>query len=391
MVWMLRISLGFALLQGGWIVSAQEPATIDNEPAVRFEQAKGYFHYAAFCRTPKEFSAQAPKSGLPLDQIEFGIGWYVKATVMRAAGGASPEIDGRIVISPHHVRFMPANPESADQYFDLPRADAELKRSPGQSGAVLHGNDVVVKFQFRKICLTCASGTPVPPGESAPLVEQEFALFDDTLKNFESGWRKTYRLSKGGSTDLASENQPAAASRPAAHAKASSGLTPSASPAMSFAPSTAGLPSKPVTPAADSRIAGTAANSKFTSALKTSGPAVLGTPKGRPVKIASGTADGLIIKKIPPQYPLEAKLVRLEGTVVVRAVIDQSGEVSEVNALSGPPLLESAAVDAVKQWQYKPFAVNGQPVDVETTIEVVFALDRSQSSGRGKTRASDQR
>ena len=104
----------------------------------------------------------------------------------------------------------------------------------------------------------------------------------------------------------------------------------------------------------------------------------------KPVRIASKAADGRLIKKIPPEYPLEAKLVRLEGTVVLRAVIDRSGDVSEVFALSGPPLLESAAVDAVKQWQYRPFSVNGQPVDVETTIDVCFALDGSHPAPRAQ-------
>jgi protein TonB len=110
---------------------------------------------------------------------------------------------------------------------------------------------------------------------------------------------------------------------------------------------------------------------------------VIGGPKAKPVKISS--ADGLLVKKVPPDYPLEAKLVRLEGTVVLRAVIDSSGEVAEVNAVSGPPLLESAAVDAVKHWQYRPYAVNGRPVDVETTIAVVFALDGTHPVNRAQS------
>jgi len=104
----------------------------------------------------------------------------------------------------------------------------------------------------------------------------------------------------------------------------------------------------------------------------------------RRVKIASEAANGLLVRKIPPPYPLEAKLVRLEGTVVLHAIIDKTGEVSQVNALSGPPLLESAAVGAVKQWQYRPYSMNGQSVDVETTIKVVFALDGSHSTARAQ-------
>ena len=105
-------------------------------------------------------------------------------------------------------------------------------------------------------------------------------------------------------------------------------------------------------------------------------------PVVRTVKIPAGRATGMLVKKVEPVYPLEAKVVRLEGTVVLRAVIDTTGEVAAVGALSGPPLLESAAVAAVRQWQYRPYTVNGQPVEVETTIQVVFSLDGSQQASR---------
>lgn len=374
---MLRISLPVALLLTGWlhvgsILRAQEPATIDSEPAVRFEQSPGYFHYAAFCRTPKAFTAQMPKSGLPLDQIEYGIGWYVRGSVTRtagAAGVASPEVDGRIVVSPHHVRFVPSSPQFAGQYFDIPHGEVELEHSPGHPDAVLKGKDVALSFQLRKICLTCQVGAPVPPGLNAALLDQEFALLSDTLTQFESGWRKTYRLSKGGSAEVASGNRPASTEHPARESKRPGNSDPAESPAISFEPS------KQVNPA-----------SLATSHTRASiSPPTMGLPSARPVRITSGAADGLLVKKVPPSYPLDAKLVRLEGTVVVKAVIDRSGEVSEVNALSGPPLLESAAIDAVKQWQYRPYAVNGEPVDVETTIEVVFALDGSHPAPRGQS------
>ncbi len=371
---MLRISLPFALLlcglvHDGPILRAQEPATIDSEPAVRFEQSPGYFNYAAFCRTPKEFSAQIPKSGLPLDKIEFGIGWYVTATVTRTTG-ASPEVDGRIVVSPHHVRFMPRNPQFADEYVDFPRGEVEFKHSPGEPDASLRSKDVVLNFRFSKICLTCAPGTPVPPGSNAALLEREFALLGETLTQFESGWRTTYRLSKGAPVDSLSRNQPASvaastAPRPSPERKTSSASPAEVSPVVSF------VPPKPEA----------AANP---AATKASAPLVIRASKGRPVKISS--ADGLLVKKVAPEYPLEAKIVRLEGTVVLRTVIDKTGEVSSVYALSGPPLLESAAVEAVKQWQYRPFSMNGQPVEVETTVEVVFALDGSQPTIRAQSR-----
>jgi TonB family protein len=372
---MLRISLPFALflcglVHDGPMLRSQEPATIESQQAVRFEQSPGYFNYAAFSRTPKEFSAQIPKSGLPLDQIEFGIGWYVTATVTRTTG-ASPEVDGRIVVSPHHVRFITRNPQFADEYVDFPRGEVEFKHSPGEPDASLRSKDIVLNFRFTKICLTCAPGTPVPPGSNAALLDREFALLGETLMQFESGWRTTYRLSKGAPVDSLPRDQPSAsvaastAQRPSPERKTPSALPAEVSPVASFAPSQ---------PEA-------AANPKATQA---SAPVVIRASKGRPVKISS--ADGLLVKKVAPEYPLEAKVVRLEGTVVLRTVIDKTGEVSWVNALSGPPLLESAAVEAVKQWQYRPFSVNGQPVEVETTVEVVFALDGSQSAIRAQSR-----
>jgi len=89
-------------------------------------------------------------------------------------------------------------------------------------------------------------------------------------------------------------------------------------------------------------------------------------PNGRPVKISK--PDGLLVMKVAPEYPLEAKIVRLEGTMVLRTVIDTTGEVASVNALSCPPLLESVAVEAVKHWQYRSFSMTGQPVEVENDI-----------------------
>ena len=80
----------------------------------------------------------------------------------------------------------------------------------------------------------------------------------------------------------------------------------------------------------------------------------------------------MLVKKVPPVYPLPAKVARVQGTVVLSATISKTGEIAAVDVVSGPPLLQSAAVDAVKQWQYKPFSVDGQPVEVETTIHVVF-------------------
>lgn len=97
-------------------------------------------------------------------------------------------------------------------------------------------------------------------------------------------------------------------------------------------------------------------------------------PKIAPQKVAvsSGVAQGLLVHQVAPQYPSQAKQAGIEGTVVLQAVIGEDGTVHNVHALGGNPLLVQAAVDAVKQWRYKPYALNGKPVEADTQIIVKF-------------------
>jgi protein TonB len=96
-------------------------------------------------------------------------------------------------------------------------------------------------------------------------------------------------------------------------------------------------------------------------------------PSG-PAHISSGVAAGLLIQKVVPQYPPLGKAVRLEGTVVLQAVISKSGTIENLRVVGGPPMLQQAAIDAVKQWRYRPYMLDGEPVEVETTINVIFSL-----------------
>jgi TonB family protein len=100
-------------------------------------------------------------------------------------------------------------------------------------------------------------------------------------------------------------------------------------------------------------------------------------PAGAPRKkimIASGIATGLILTQTPPEYPPVAKAARVSGTVVLTAIISKQGKIENLSVVSGPPLLQQAALDAVKTWTYRPYLLMGNPVEVETTINVVFNL-----------------
>ena len=83
-----------------------------------------------------------------------------------------------------------------------------------------------------------------------------------------------------------------------------------------------------------------------------------------------------LISSVPPEYPLVAKNAHQQGTVVVSAMVGVDGKVKSATAVSGPGLLQKAAVDAVKQWVYKPTTLNGAPVESETRVEVKFQTGR---------------
>jgi protein TonB len=98
-------------------------------------------------------------------------------------------------------------------------------------------------------------------------------------------------------------------------------------------------------------------------------------PKLEPVKrirVSQGVTQGLLIRKIQPPYPAIALAARITGVVELKAIIGKDGTIKELQALSGPPLLIPAAINAVKQWHYRPYLLNGEAVEVETSVTVTF-------------------
>jgi TonB family protein len=91
--------------------------------------------------------------------------------------------------------------------------------------------------------------------------------------------------------------------------------------------------------------------------------------------IANGKVSrGVLLYQVAPVYPAMARTARVQGAVVLEAVIDKQGNVAELKVISGHPMLTQAALDAVKQWKYEPYRLNGEPVTVDTTITVNFQL-----------------
>lgn len=104
-------------------------------------------------------------------------------------------------------------------------------------------------------------------------------------------------------------------------------------------------------------------------------PVVRPEVKG-PIHISGGVVAGMLVHKTTPPYPSIAVAMHQEGTVVLQATISKTGIIENLRVLSGPAMLQQSALDAVRDWRYRPYLLNGEPVEVETTVNVIFNLGR---------------
>ncbi|MFC6646118.1 energy transducer TonB [Granulicella cerasi] len=107
------------------------------------------------------------------------------------------------------------------------------------------------------------------------------------------------------------------------------------------------------------------------------GPAiVVAKPKPTgPARISSGVMAGQLVNKTQPVYPPIARAAHQSGSVVLHAIISKTGSIEDLKVVSGPAMLQGAALDAVRSWRYKPYILNGEPTEVETTVVVNFNLN----------------
>jgi protein TonB len=105
------------------------------------------------------------------------------------------------------------------------------------------------------------------------------------------------------------------------------------------------------------------------------GPApVVKAAAPKKIAVSAGVIAGNKLGGSSPQYPAIAKAARIQGTVVLQATISKAGSIEGLRVVSGPPMLQQAALEAVKTWRYKPYLLNGEPVEVETQVNVIFTL-----------------
>ena len=116
------------------------------------------------------------------------------------------------------------------------------------------------------------------------------------------------------------------------------------------------------------------ANSVITQIARATPPAVLKPAPPQKLRVSSGVAAGMLVHQVKPLYPPIAMQARIQGTVVLQAVIGKDGTVQDLHLISGHPMLAPAAIEAVRQWRYRPYLLNDEPVEVDTQINVNFTL-----------------
>jgi protein TonB len=95
-----------------------------------------------------------------------------------------------------------------------------------------------------------------------------------------------------------------------------------------------------------------------------------------PLKVGGNVQAARILNRVQPVYPPLARQTRISGTVRLHAIISKDGSIQQLEVISGHPLLQQNALDAVRQWRYQPTLLNGEPVEVDTTIDVIFSLNQ---------------
>jgi protein TonB len=121
-------------------------------------------------------------------------------------------------------------------------------------------------------------------------------------------------------------------------------------------------------------VPGGVANSVITGIARATPPPVVKALPPVKLRVSSGVAAGMLVHSVKPQYPPLAVQARIQGTVVLQAVIGKDGTIRELRLVSGHPMLTPAAIEAVKQWRYRPYLLNDEPVEVDTQINVNFTL-----------------
>ena len=100
-------------------------------------------------------------------------------------------------------------------------------------------------------------------------------------------------------------------------------------------------------------------------------------PPGKATRVPGGVMAGYLMNRVNPDYPVHAKLNHIQGVIILHGIIGKDGHVKRLDVITGPGELQGAAYQAVKQWVYRPYLLNGEPTEIDTTITINFQLGAS--------------
>ena len=220
----------------------------------------------------------------------------------------------------------------------------------------------------------CKSGNPQADCGTAPSCSAFCPLLADAWRGLKATFCRSPKLDYAALvpdwSGVAAKMNTSRATRDPTDSMAFRALSAPAGPPLDFM-------GKPIDPGKPCSVESSYANAMVPhmtgKIVESAAPPPPGTVPTRMV-VSGAVMAGDILVKTRPEYPAVAKAARIQGTVVLQAVISKDGTVESLQVLEGPPLLQQAAVDAVKTWKYRPYLLNGEPVAVGTTINVVFAL-----------------
>ncbi len=211
---------------------------------------------------------------------------------------------------------------------------------------------------------------PVEPAQTAP----DRASIESPMKNPTSAARTATAISvneaptnSAASASTMQEIRIGGSSAPATQKPEAAPLLVKSNPAPPKTPARADDSSTPPSPPVVASADDSAVSGLVSSAATTLPKPALGT-----LKVSQGVTQGLLIKRVTPQYPSSALAVHAQGAVEIEATINKDGNVINPKVLSGNPLLAQAALEAVRQWRYKPYTLDGVPVEIQTQITVNF-------------------
>jgi TonB family protein len=321
------------------VLSSQEPALFRNQPAARFEEAAGVFHYIVPCTEGNtDANATGERSALC---------WPVTASHVQRVDGKlvqSEAVQGTVRISASEVAFLPDEPKGESQAKPYARSETAFSHKAGAGEARFGNKDEIYVFTFSNACFGCTAGAVPQDPSKAAQVDQEYELFHQALKDFKQVQERIVALSEQSRALVVAAGEPNVTD------------TKNQKPIkiIKVDPSPTGV-----------GISGTSG-----------APVVAAQPHPNGIiRVSPGVLAGSILERTPPEYPPIARSAHLSGSVVLRAIISKQGTIENLQVLNTTnSLFNDAALDAVKHWRYKPYRLNGEPVEVDTTITVNFNM-----------------